>query len=1782
MRKLFISSLTMLFFIVSNHSQALDLGGTIATDSTLSLSNSPYVVTSSLTINQGVRLTIASGVILKFENGVSMNIYGRVNATNVTFTSNAASPSNGIWGNLSFGSSSNTDSSLFTGCTIQWASNLYIQNLYTVRLNGCTVSKFSGNPFYIIGGSAFLNNTGVANCNGNIYLQSGKLDCSNSTTIFSVGGTYYGAIDNYYGNLSLASTTIQSCAFPVKLDDQSAVLTISGTTDLSSNTQAAILVPFTYINASRTVTFPTANVPYIIQNGLNIESGSRLNIGDNNILKFNYYGITVHGTLYANASSGKNIYFTSYRDDNWGGDSNGDAGASAPGRGNWTAIKFFNSSVDANCIMRRVKVRYADKGIETEDASPTIDSSDFSINMYGLSMLNTSTPIVTNNTFGSAQYTPIALSFEADPVFNNNSFSFSDNQYDAIGLYGGTLTANARVKVRSVTSYPNVTYVMLSNITVPSDKTLTIDPGVVIKCISQGSSAFIVNGKMISEGTAALPIVVTSVRDDNYGQPQDTNKDGSSSSPSKGDFASFCFFQGSTGNSFKYCKIRYSNGYNSQTYEFSSAAFNFINANGTIQNCEIKDNENGINCFLASNLTIQDNDFANLSFAVTLSAAANPTLIGNTLTNVGYRALGLIGVGFYYDNELTVSGTIKQKNFAGYNNITYVLRNHLYIANGTNISVDSGVVIKGEGYGVTCKGGFRVNGTAANPVIFTSIRDDNQGNPQDTNGDGNGSIPSVNQAPGIFFGPTSDDSYCRLYYLKNYYGGRPYGNSAGYYTYGIVHIESANPEIDRCLFTNLPGESVAIGVYGNSTPIVSNTTFSNGSYLPVSMSLVSNPTFTNITLVSMGYTAILINDQYLNSNATLNPRNFAGINNVAYFMAQCLTINSGSKLTINPGVVIKYQSGNSCINVKGALNIAGTSTNKVVFTHGSDDSAGGDSNNNGNGSTPTNDYFGITFEDESDDAQNNINYFDMRFAGSYRGYREALRFFNSSANVQNTSLNFGDVSLGIFGTSAPTFQNLSISNFAAPVRMQMFANPTFGTITCNNIGYMAIVIDAATYSQNGTFPLRNFAGYNNITYIIDGTQTINGGTTITVPAGMTFKSNYYSAFNVQGKLNVNGTSVSPVVFTVFADDNYGSPADLQNNGNATIPGIGGGGWIEYPDVADDSSTVSYAIFRYRSTPINCNSSSPSIKNCVFDKCNYGVYLNGTSAPVVDNNSFQNLNYTPLITSILCYPASTNNNSMSGSTWKGIYIINETLSQDATLPKRSFGGLNNIPYVFGDFTVGTTATLTINPGVTTKWGGTLYVQKGLNALGGARADSNIVFTSYKDDFYGGDMNSDSTATTADQYYGGIQFQDVSIDPLCKMKNCILANSYYGISMYNASPNIQKCSFINGGYGNGITAYGSSNPTVNYCDFYITPYNTNYYYGVNNANQSFLINAENNWWGRNSGPTHSGNTNGTGTNSTDAVDYLPFQSNGPNTPIIGDVSQNGSVQSYDAALILQSLVNTIQLTSSQQNAADVTGDGTVSALDASQILQYNVGLINFFSAEAYNKTFESNNTILELSHQVGNPGDMVAIPLTLNEINELYGLFGKIKFDTSYLEFDRLEFNDWGMSQAFNSPTKGEILFTMAGANPHTTDGSAGVMYFRIKENAPEGLDIPLNIMKFSANDVDQTTASVSGMISTLRTNLPITQIDDNNITVYPIPARDFVKIKLNTSGFGEQFVYNITDMNGKKIIQSMIPIHSFINQTTELTLDVSRLPSGVYHLNYRKGEKLFSKKLIIIK
>jgi len=107
---------------------ATDVSGTISTDSVWNIGGSPYVITSSLTINHGVTLTVESGVTVKFNDNQYMYVYGGLSATSAVFTSNNPSPTPGIWGNIQVGNYSVSDSGNITlnSCQIQYSTYLYI------------------------------------------------------------------------------------------------------------------------------------------------------------------------------------------------------------------------------------------------------------------------------------------------------------------------------------------------------------------------------------------------------------------------------------------------------------------------------------------------------------------------------------------------------------------------------------------------------------------------------------------------------------------------------------------------------------------------------------------------------------------------------------------------------------------------------------------------------------------------------------------------------------------------------------------------------------------------------------------------------------------------------------------------------------------------------------------------------------------------------------------------------------------------------------------------------------------------------------------------------------------------------------------------------------------------------------------------------------------------------------------------------------------------------------------------------------------------------------------------------------------------------------------------------------------------------------------------------------------------------------------------------------------------------------------------------------------------
>src|SRR5207244_1708834 len=68
---------------------------------------------------------------------------------------------------------------------------------------------------------------------------------------------------------------------------------------------------------------------------------------------------------------------------------------------------------------------------------------------------------------------------------------------------------------------------------------------------------------------------------------------------------------------------------------------------------------------------------------------------------------------------------------------------------------------------------------------------------------------------------------------------------------------------------------------------------------------------------------------------------------IVYQLAGTVTVPAGKQLAIAAGQVIKAGTGDPILVVKGMLTAQGTGVATVIFTSARDDSAGGDTNNNG-------------------------------------------------------------------------------------------------------------------------------------------------------------------------------------------------------------------------------------------------------------------------------------------------------------------------------------------------------------------------------------------------------------------------------------------------------------------------------------------------------------------------------------------------------------------------------------------------------------------------------------------------------------------------------------------------------------------------------------------------------------------------------------------------------------------------------------------------------------------
>ena len=1478
-------------------------------------------------------------------------------------------------------------------------------------------------------------------------------------------------------------------------------------------------------------TLTVANSPYTVTADININAGVTVTVEDGVEIRFNNSRyLQVFGTL--NATGTK---FTS--------------SSATPTKGIWDGIYVsyegnasFGDINLTNCTVEYAQNIWCRKGTLTLKNTTLDNFSGYGVQVYAQGTLDISETTIKNTNHPIYFNGPGMLKSGGGNVLTGNT---EDYVYLNFNDISGTFNMPDMVIPYRLTTFR-----------VAEAATVNISPGAKLYSFN---SEMTIRGKIKALGTSEKPITFDMHPNASYWL-------GINITATAVDTA--CIFKNCTIKNAKYDNDAY-------------VSMAIDNASPSLENCVFTQNHR--NLFVTG---ISEPTFTNCSFkpsTILSGEAYNLAMDMNanvdfTTDSIQFNANEIRAVRILPSTVID-NAHLKKISFKNIENITYCLYETTTVHDTASLVIDPGVVIKCRQYNslIVANGTLTGIGTEAEPIIFTHLADDNFGNPLDSQNNGQAGISNSNSGRIALYGTTTS----KIKNWKIYYGGYNSDNWAVYVSKGNI--------VENCEIKNSYR-----GIYFYDNAQLLNNSFMNINYFPVGRKVnLGSPVLLGNTVSNVGYIGILIGE-FATDSPTLKSMDFAGFTNVAYIIESQLSIAAGNVVTIDPGVVIKFnQRYYGYLSVGGAIKAIGKENNKIIFTSIADDSASGDTNNNGTSSIPTNnDWQGLDFTGTASDTENIIKNCEVRYCGYPVYWDGSIRITDCRVVMDSTKVNFSyGGALCIFGNANPVITNSQFYNLNnAPVYMDMFSNPTFTGNKVANLPRIGLRIRGGDIS--GTVPIRSFAGYDSISYIVEETMTVSNA--LVIPAGATFKG--AGRWNIQGKLDIQGTAQKTVVFTTQEDDFYGSPKDMQQNGQAGFNNSGS--YFVFYDQANDASTIDHALFR-RSTSnsIQMTNASPKILNTKFEDLPYpGIALAGSSTPSINGCTFNNAVF-PFTTSLVTYPAETIGNTITGTTGRAIRISDETLTKDVTMVKHDFAGITNIPYFFQNYTVGTGAKLTINPGIVCKFGsqGYLNIQNGLIAKGGSTVDSTIVFTADRDDFYGGDTYNDGDANLPNNnYWQGINFYNESIDENCILENCILKNGTYwyypqyagyeqynkgAITLNNASPTIKNSLFESNYFG--IISFGTSLPKISNCDFVGT--DPTYGYGIWNTTSTNTITAENCWWNHNTGPKHASNPGGLGERVSDYVDFTPFALQLAK-PVLGDVSMNGEVKPYDASLVLQHSVAAIVLTEKQQGVADVSGNNLISSYDASLILQYSVGLISKFDPEPLGTKAATINDYASISfpETINEPVKKTfQIPVTVSTAEGIKALDMKYSINKEHIRFigiDQSKLPSGIALESWFNDKNGEIAISMASAYDLKLINQQFVLEFEFKDSGIS--QSQFNLTNAMAND-HIITENLG--YATITSNLGITGIGNLSVIGEPFiyTDQDGIHTRFELSKPNRDLYFQVVDIAGRIIYKR--DIHNLSSGQQSFTLpyaDFNKPGRGIYILNLRTDDFSYSKKLLI--
>lgn len=493
---------------------------------------------------------------------------------------------------------------------------------------------------------------------------------------------------------------------------------------------------------SGTLSYP--GIPYILDGDLLVPPDIRLTIAPKIIVKANSFhaDILIQGHLEFAGTAEEPIVFTSFDDDERGGDSNNDGDETKPEGDDWAGLHFSPGSTGQLAYGEFYYGGGQTSGmLEIHNGVVSVEHCVFMHSgQDGITVIDVETPadVIIRDCYFDENGSDDIDCQNASPTIHACEFngpgkavwlsgtSFPDFNNDLVAPHDG-VTVEGTTFVRSGSwELAGIPYIIDGDVAIPPNVELTLPPGSILK-VNDFHHNFEIQGTLRALGNEQEPIVFTSDHDDTIGG--DSNGDGTETQPEGSDWAGLVFFPGSVGE-ISHANFFYGGGgtagmidINGATISISHCLFSRSGKDGIVVNnilaheevviddCQFEANgHDDIECSDASP-TIRSCRFDGLADSIHLVGTSFPKFNGD-LESDG-NGIWIKGTSF------TRSGTWE---LAG---IPYILDGDVEIPEGIALRVEPGVVIKGHNFHQTINvyGNLELVGDEETPILLTSYLD---------------------------------------------------------------------------------------------------------------------------------------------------------------------------------------------------------------------------------------------------------------------------------------------------------------------------------------------------------------------------------------------------------------------------------------------------------------------------------------------------------------------------------------------------------------------------------------------------------------------------------------------------------------------------------------------------------------------------------------------------------------------------------------------------------------------------------------------------------------------------------------------------------------------------------------------------------------------------------------------------------------------------------------------------------------------------------------------------